>query len=441
MMIKTDNEDSVKKKRLTSTLIVLFILFSELSSPFLSGRFVLIHDVHTFVMLPLCVLGGICFVMCFREGLKTSVLGVVTSFTLFFICVHFMIAGHSDFVGLYALSVVVILISYSMKLYNRIPYRIIIGFGVFAIIGILFQILFQPFYNEHIAPLFLDPYAVITWSTYYGYSGFFYQVGDTSFALLFAEGVCIASFFSEEKKKKVLFLFCAIVLVIFIALTGKRATTAIAVIVPILVLIINKRTRRFGIFLALALLLVTAAFVLILIKSDGLVSQSYFLGRIQDTVLSALSGSDFTSTRIALWRVAIDLFRERPIFGNGITSFRSLSGMGTDPHNIYLQSLCEMGIVGFLLLVATVFWNLLFTVRVYNRDNRVSKIALSFSLFAQIEFMIDGFFENCLTNEIEIMMYVISIGIVHSIAIRNEYVKSLTITKLLSNFHISEGKL
>jgi O-antigen ligase len=70
------------------------------------------------------------------------------------------------------------------------------------------------------------------------------------------------------------------------------------------------------------------------------------------------SGLDIdASTRVVLWDIAWDLFRENPVFGVGMGDFsieadRRLAGRRVtttvDAHNIYLQVLSTRGLVGFL---------------------------------------------------------------------------------------------
>ncbi len=71
-----------------------------------------------------------------------------------------------------------------------------------------------------------------------------------------------------------------------------------------------------------------------------------------------------SDNRWTLWEYAWELFKENPIFGAGLGMYQSavidmlkLAGNSSHqilshPHNIYLQFLCENGLVGFLLVMA-----------------------------------------------------------------------------------------
>lgn len=64
--------------------------------------------------------------------------------------------------------------------------------------------------------------------------------------------------------------------------------------------------------------------------------------------------------RIALWKAALEMFRESPLFGIGWRQFSArndIQGLeGVNVHNDYLQWLCETGIVGFLLIAVPMFY-------------------------------------------------------------------------------------
>ena len=67
------------------------------------------------------------------------------------------------------------------------------------------------------------------------------------------------------------------------------------------------------------------------------------------------------SNRYAYWRVALDMFADRPIQGRGSGSFvvewlqhRDVDDPTREPHSLYLGTLAELGLVGFAFLAALV---------------------------------------------------------------------------------------
>src|SRR5699024_7296327 len=84
--------------------------------------------------------------------------------------------------------------------------------------------------------------------------------------------------------------------------------------------------------------------------------------RFEQTIEGIISGEDVTSGRTILYEKALNLFYENPILGIGWKEFKQLtygllsSTSGSHPHNIYIQLLVELGIIGFLLFVIPVIY-------------------------------------------------------------------------------------
>jgi hypothetical protein len=65
--------------------------------------------------------------------------------------------------------------------------------------------------------------------------------------------------------------------------------------------------------------------------------------------------------RVGLWRIALHAFRARPLLGYGAGTYelyyahhRTTIGSVTDAHDLYAQTLAELGIVGFILIATVV---------------------------------------------------------------------------------------
>ncbi len=72
---------------------------------------------------------------------------------------------------------------------------------------------------------------------------------------------------------------------------------------------------------------------------------------------------DTLSMRIVMWRGAKDLFFKSPIIGSGITSFRSFFELShplwyVQSHSTFWQILSEVGIIGFMYYLRTIFSSL-----------------------------------------------------------------------------------
>lgn len=97
--------------------------------------------------------------------------------------------------------------------------------------------------------------------------------------------------------------------------------------------------------------------IVILISVYKYLTNLGYLGRISgfiDTIftindMSIDEVNNLSTNRIDLWKLALSHFIKNPIFGIGWSQFKNLHGINV--HNTYLQLLCEIGIVGFVLFM------------------------------------------------------------------------------------------
>jgi O-antigen ligase len=66
---------------------------------------------------------------------------------------------------------------------------------------------------------------------------------------------------------------------------------------------------------------------------------------------------NYTAGRNYLWHVAMEMTGENPFFGVGLSGFEAAeitikSEIMAYPHNIFLEVLCETGIIGFFLFLS-----------------------------------------------------------------------------------------
>lgn len=102
-----------------------------------------------------------------------------------------------------------------------------------------------------------------------------------------------------------------------------------------------------------------------------------------------------TNGRLLLYTRAIELFQEVPWFGLGWGGYRANSGIsGYEVHNIYLQLLCETGIIGTMVFVFFFVLLILKTIKcieILKSENlKLYVFWLFFSLFCQLYFLSYG---------------------------------------------------
>lgn len=152
--------------------------------------------------------------------------------------------------------------------------------------------------------------------------------------------------------------------------------------------------------------------------------ENYFIYTNKDEKKNKLNSNSkfviFSNQHMAHYFVAIEMFKEKFLFGHGVKSFRYKCKdyqysenffCNTHPHNIPLQFLAELGIVGFILyflvLVAIVwmFTKQFFNIYFINNNKLISngKICFLLSLFINLfPFSPSGNFFN---NWISIFLY------------------------------------
>lgn len=156
-----------------------------------------------------------------------------------------------------------------------------------------------------------------------------------------------------------------ILFVIIILLTGERTSFLIFFLNIILINLIIKENFVKKIFILL-IVLFTA---IIIFKTTEDIKIRYIDSTIAQFKESNLNGYNvFSKTHENHYKIAIRMFNDSKVIGQGPNSFRSLcdnekfrissknEGCSTHPHNIYVQLLGETGLIGFLfLLIAFIY--------------------------------------------------------------------------------------
>lgn len=76
------------------------------------------------------------------------------------------------------------------------------------------------------------------------------------------------------------------------------------------------------------------------------------IGALQKMIALSNSG-DISNGRLEFYRGAIDIIRNYPILGRGVGYFEGIYGIYT--HQLFLQLLCEMGIIGLILFTIPLY--------------------------------------------------------------------------------------
>ncbi len=248
---------------------------------------------------------------------------------------------------------------------------------------------------------------------------------NPGFAATFICAGIIALFTMIVDEQKITFRNRILMVFFIIALlfTNKRAHPVFLVMSLLTVWLMpvggsSRAGKYWKIFIAVIGLLISYfAFKDLLVKIP-------FISSAVQTIDGLMLGEDITSSRSALFSWAWSLFEQNPVFGIGWGDFRyTIVGVIThstelDTHNIYLQLLCETGIVGFVCFVVpfVLFW--IKAKKAYCKcaagEDEISKTwksPLFFSFVFQTLFLICGFTGNPLYDPCWMILYMFACSI------------------------------
>lgn len=169
---------------------------------------------------------------------------------------------------------------------------------------------------------------------------------------------------------------------------------------------------------------------------------------VWDRFLDADDG-DFTNGRFALYRFAVDCFLKDPLFGIGWGKFKYLYASaneivytragGFNTHNIYLQLLCETGVIGFFVFLIIAYNTFQKTFRLIQEQQNGPQDQnyinyLTISLTYQIFFLMYGLTGNVIYDGTLIVPYVLCCAItyaIHGQSAKNRSICSDTASKYI----------
>lgn len=302
----------------------------------------------------------------------------------------------------------------STNFYAKFFVAMAVFFSVGCVVNFImpstFRTIFYPLYSTSAQQSLLEVEKISGTSTYF--AGFTSQVGYTSFFISLGIGA-VFCFKNTIYKKSWPFLMA--IMFLGLLLTGKRSPTVFLMVSLLSIYFFSgygkdqiiRIVKIIGIIVAVVILLGVAANVT---KINGVI-------RIYKSVYEFLTtGLIDNSGRDQLYKQALQFFEENPIFGIGWSNFRVMySFRGTHVHCIYLQLLCETGLVGFGIFVFFFAARLINTLSLVRKTRFTGNIQesnwIKFSFFIQLYFLLYGITGNPLYDIEETIMYFFAIGI------------------------------
>ena len=218
---------------------------------------------------------------------------------------------------------------------------------------------------------------------------------------------------SQTKAKKI-YIILFLVAFFAVILTTKRAHLLFGVVAMIIVYYYCNpekiHSRGFKIIVAGLI----AIPVIYFISSKVPLIQAVF-NRFHD-----LDEDGHMLNRYKMWEIAWNMFLKKPLLGNGWSSFRFAlfdSYLGDkygymNAHNVYIQLLAEVGIIGFIIYMSVLIylmWIAFKLLRIYNKINYYDpeiSIPLYFSATFLVFYTLYSFTGNCFYDKMEPFYFV-----------------------------------
>lgn len=258
------------------------------------------------------------------------------------------------------------------------------------------------------------------------YSGIFGEKMNAAYA---ASIGFVFAYSCYLKKTQVKFLLLSFYYIVAIFFTGKRISILMLLFMIISSIYVNNKDKHYLHKSKKYILSAIILFFIVLIAFPEVRSSvGKIIGLFQND-----GSTDITSSRATLlWPVGISMFMKNPLFGSGLCTYNKnmrlyykdsgsiLANWSTNAHNIYLQTLAELGIIGACILYGCFIYNLTHTVRLYRKVKDVDDKQLCIiSLGIQVVFLLVGITENTFYTPAQLATYLIAIGI--EVAMNKKY--------------------
>lgn len=261
------------------------------------------------------------------------------------------------------------------------------------------------------------PYIQAVNAPYLGdYTGFACESNRAGLCIAPAASIYFARVFFSQKNKRVKNIVILGVTYLALLLTGRRAFSIFFSFIMVVGAIYVLMKKKSGISKIAAIVLFITF----------LVAGYFFLyDRVVTLLMNQSSSGIDISNREVYWRLAIRMFQQSPVIGNGMRSYdyyynimsqRNIIFAGA--HNCYLQMLAEIGIIGTVLfIVLIIIMNvrtlrcLVFTVRNSYKWDAVLSIS---SLMMQFMFMLLALSESAFIAPYSLLLYFLILNIANN---------------------------
>ena len=300
----------------------------------------------------------------------------------------------------------------------KIVMRVFVAFSLVYAIGIWVEVFLPNLHDKYIDLLSHSGVPYKAFENYY-----------TGFATnpQFAAGYISLGVFAlvaELPHKRPVSIVMLAFLLYTLLYTGVRMQVAVIYVLVVLMLYVFVPKKKWVMLSALLCVVIAAVWLAAVFFPEQMGTIPVFR-RLYFTAEKLQNGENISSGRSALHQLAWTLFKQNPVFGIGWGNFREMvPGTVTqvtrfDVHCIYLQVLCEIGVVGFLCYCPALLYTGFKTLKEYIVQIKIGKKTmesrvLGFSLLYQIYFFGTGILDNTLYSLSILIPYLISCGMLYA---------------------------
>ena len=236
--------------------------------------------------------------------------------------------------------------------------------------------------------------------------------------------IALAYVYQNITNGKKLNLFLAIFFIIISFIIGERANfIKTFLIITCFIFLVYDFSLRSKIFSFLTLI----SIILIFLNFNSSYKTRYFSPHLQ-TLLEKDGLSKYlqTSQYGAQYNVAIEIFKDNPVFGVGIKNYRIANldskynnlkhkenrlRWGTHPHQIHLEILSETGLFGFICFFIFMALSIFFSIKSYLTNKNFYQLSgILFILASMLPLLPSGSFLSTYTSSIFWLNYALMIG-------------------------------
>lgn len=290
-------------------------------------------------------------------------------------------------------------------------YNMLVFFSLEHIIGTFLQLFFNGFYTNSILPIICEGKTSCTaiGNNYHGYMTGFTTFFSTNAIYLSISTLLFYSEMLKNKNKKSIALFILSIIALFT--TGKRAHLIFTIFCCLIVYLALKSKNIIKKYFKLLFFVVLSIFAFILL-SRFIPEMTNIISRFE----ALIDKGDIMNNRSGLYQLAFDMWDKHLLFGNGWGSFsyfyelyihNPLLLSYLDAHNVFIQLLCEVGLVGFIIFSSIMLLSLFKSSILSKKDIETGTFIFSYQLF----FLLYCFTGNPLYDPMSYVIYFALIGL------------------------------